>query len=252
MPLWLIAGVVLILALGILWVVMERNPHHQFIDACGNADEEKLTRLLASPQGLNQSGWFGLTPLGEAIRNGKIANVQLLLNAGALVAAPGARQTHLHTAVQENAVEIARVLLEHGADPSAKSFIGDSPLKIAGEALHVPLFRLLLEYGADPNGDNGVPGIPGDPLIVSLVGMVRKNLGAEALEKLIELVGLLLDQGANINARSKEDAPLIAIAMQHPRMLKLLTDRGAVSDVSWDGVSLQPAIQAILETLDNE
>ncbi|MEQ1821427.1 MAG: ankyrin repeat domain-containing protein [Fimbriimonadaceae bacterium] len=242
----LVSIVALIVVVGGLWMVMERNPHHQFIDACGNNSPDKLLKFLERSPDLDKAGWFGLTPLGEAIRGNQVENVKTLLGAGAALAIPGARQTHLHTAVQEGALEIVEVLLKSGADPSAKNYIGESPLKLAGEAFKVPIFKLLLENGANPNGGDGMPGIPGEPLIVRLVAKVLRNLKPEAVDQLLEMVGLLLDHGANLNVRNQDGVPLVGLAMPHVKMLRFLVDGGAITDVSWNGTDLKEAIAILL------
>lgn len=247
MPIWLIVAGSVVGMLAGLWWVMERNPHHQFIDACGNGDEQKLRRFLKKRQELNKSGWFGLTPLGEAIRNKRAENVSILLQAGAQVAIPNARQTHLHTAVQDSSVEIVNLILKAGADINAKNYIGETPLKIAANALDLPMIRFLLDRSADVNVDDSVPGVPGEPLIVRLVQRCAKSSDPKEVDTLIECVGLLLDHGANINVRSSEDAPLIGLAMKPLKMLKFLVDRGAITDVSWNGTDLRDVISALLE-----
>jgi len=139
------------------------------------------------------------------------------------------------------------VLLEAGADPNAKNYIGESPLKLAANSLQVSMSRLLLDSGADPNIDDGVPGIVGEPLIIRLVAKVSQRPKAEELDKLIEIVGLLLDHGANINARSQDDVPMVGLALPEVKMLHFLVDRGAITDISWDGVDLKEIIPKLLE-----
>jgi ankyrin repeat protein len=64
--------------------------------------------------------------------------------------------------VRARNVGVAKVLLEHGADPNARDKRGSTPLRraVSGTgashtagtaALMAPLTRLLLEHGADPD-----------------------------------------------------------------------------------------------------
>ena len=54
--------------------------------------------------------------------------------------------TPLHRAVIEEAVDVARILLQAGADPNAKSGEGESPLSLTEE--ESDMGKLLVEFGA--------------------------------------------------------------------------------------------------------
>ena len=92
------------------------------------------------------------TPLHIASRSGNAAVVQALLKAGAKV---GARTTTsgvtpLHLAASSGNAEIVTLLLEHGADADAKeSEWGQTPLMFAAAENRVAAIRALLDYGAD-------------------------------------------------------------------------------------------------------
>jgi hypothetical protein len=65
----------------------------------------------------------------------------------------GGGSSHLHTACSFNAVGVARVLLEHGADPNSSQgdlFHGGTPLGFATFFGFPRLVDLLLEYGGTP------------------------------------------------------------------------------------------------------
>ena len=55
----------------------------------------------------------------------------------------------LHLASREGHVEVAQVLIEHGADLAAQTKDGSTPLHWASERGHVEVVRLLIEHGAD-------------------------------------------------------------------------------------------------------
>jgi hypothetical protein len=92
-----------------------------------------------------------------------------------------------------------------------------------------------------------MPGIPGECLIVRLVAKVLRDPKPEAVDHLIVMVGLLHDHGANLNVRNQDGAPLVGLAMPHVKMLRFLVERGAITDVSWDGTDLKEAIAILLE-----
>jgi ankyrin repeat protein len=47
-------------------------------------------------------------------------------------------------------VEVIRILLDQGADPTAKASDGMTPFHFASLSGHVEVIRILLEQGADP------------------------------------------------------------------------------------------------------
>lgn len=58
--------------------------------------------------------------------------------------------TPLHECCSRGHLEIARLLLQHGADPNASATGGIRPIHDAVENDQVEVVRLLLSYGADP------------------------------------------------------------------------------------------------------
>ena len=140
------------------------------------------------PPGASFSSFVGTTELFWAVGGGSIEVTRLLLEAGARVAAEGhSESSSLHTAVEDlnlpmvcllldydgaaalnwfdyidrtpliiavqmDSVEIARRLIEAGADVNAHNepHIGDTALLLAAERGTVEMTALLLEAGANP------------------------------------------------------------------------------------------------------
>lgn len=92
------------------------------------------------------------TPDGllDAVRRGDAAGVRAALDAGIPVDAPFRyERTALSFAAARGHLEIARLLLERGADPMKKdTFYGMTPLMWAVSEGHVGVVRLCLERGA--------------------------------------------------------------------------------------------------------
>jgi ankyrin repeat protein len=61
---------------------------------------------------------------------------------------PQADFTPLHSAAQNNQLEMIGLLLEYSADPNAKSAEGRTPLAIAQEKGHTGAVELLLKRSA--------------------------------------------------------------------------------------------------------
>jgi ankyrin repeat protein len=61
-------------------------------------------------------------------------------------------KTALHYAVDEEHLEVARLLIRSGADVNARSeqMIGDTPLAAAAGTCSLEMAKLLVEAGADP------------------------------------------------------------------------------------------------------
>ena len=55
----------------------------------------------------------------------------------------------MYFAADVESQEIARLLLDAGADPNAFATTGETPLMVAAKNLDVGMVELLLDYGAD-------------------------------------------------------------------------------------------------------
>ena len=90
------------------------------------------------------------TPLHVALRQGHVDVAQLLLEHGAdIEAQDDDKCTPLLLASQCGDVEVARILLERGADTEARDYMKRTPLLLASEYGHEDVVRVLLEHGAD-------------------------------------------------------------------------------------------------------
>lgn len=80
---------------------------------------------------------------------GQIETVRWLLARGAQINRSARQWTALHYAVFAGHEEIARLLMQSGADVNARSTNGSSVLMMAAREGRVPLARLLISQGAD-------------------------------------------------------------------------------------------------------
>jgi ankyrin repeat protein len=100
--------------------------------------------------------------------------------------AVGDNATLLHLAAQDGVVEIAKMLLDRGADVNAVDSFGRTPLHAAARLAQYKMVRLLLERGADVNARDA---------------KLRTPLHLAVLADENEMVKLLIDRGADVNAR---------------------------------------------------
>lgn len=163
--------------------------------------------------GIVRSGWpergyqeatpGGMTPLLYAARDGRPEIARMLITAGAKVNTPDANKiTPLLMAITNNQPDAADILIQNGAEINAPDFWGRTPLWAAVEMRDI-------EYSRD--GEHNV------------------NRG-----RLLQLIGTLLDRGANPNARTAEVPPTRRFLM-------------GLGDLSWvDFTGQTPFLRAAL------
>jgi ankyrin repeat protein len=135
-------------------ILREAAPPLDVFDAAALGDTGRLRELLAAdPGAANAWAADGFFPLGLACFFGRVEAAALLLDAGADVHAAARnamRVTGLHAAAAARSLEIARMLLERGADANARQQAGYTALHAAAQHGDAPLAELLLAHGADP------------------------------------------------------------------------------------------------------
>jgi ankyrin repeat protein len=102
-------------------------------------------------------------------------------------------RTALYNAAKTGKLEMARVLLAHGANPAInqRKHPGFTPLHVAGEYNHLEMVRLLLSAGVSPNVVNTWQQTP---------LMQVANLGHRQPQE-HEIVAVLLAAGADVNKK---------------------------------------------------
>jgi uncharacterized protein len=161
--------------------------------------------------------------------------------------------TPLQFAARQGDIESGRLLLERGADAKVTTRDGLSPLLLAINSGREQFAIFLAQQGADPNaadsrgisalhyavqqGLSALNGVAHDPQYATLDYLFRPNM--------TELIGVLLDRGANPNVRIMKrvsplrigDRPkisligatpfLLAVATGDVASMKLLVAKGA-------------------------
>jgi ankyrin repeat protein len=121
--------------------------------ASGNGRPAMIALLLEGGADPNLAAASGEVPLMAAARTGSLEGVDALLARGADVdyKAPGHGQSALMWAISETHANVARRLVERGADIRARSTGGYTPLLFAARVGDLESAKILLAAGADSN-----------------------------------------------------------------------------------------------------
>lgn len=107
--------------------------------------EEIATMLHEDPSLIHTRGAHNLPLLYYATIYDRIAIAELLLQASTDVNAGAGSNTALHGAATFGQANIARWLIEHGADIAAKDFNGKTPREVAVERGHMTIANLIAD-----------------------------------------------------------------------------------------------------------
>jgi ankyrin repeat protein len=110
--------------------------------------------LYSHPDAVDMYADDGFTPLGLACFFGQFEIARYLVLKGADVNLPSNNGFHvfpLHSAAAGNYTDIARMLIENGAQVNVKQQAGATPLHSAAQNGNLELLILLLENGAETN-----------------------------------------------------------------------------------------------------
>lgn len=177
---------------------------------------ELVKALISMGANVASSNKIGNKPLHWAVKGGCLDSVKALVNAGSHIDAEN--KVHfiidefkkpLYLAIEKGQGEIARYLIEMGADVNAvNDDAGSTPLTAACNKDDLPMIRYLLDHGAHPGG---VAYKGRDALFLPL-GEVRSPEAAQ----------MLIDAGADVNERTRLDDTVLHILVDsldpnHPK-----------------------------------
>lgn len=193
-------------------------------------------------------------PLSLAARRGDISHLQELLAAGASVFDVDVLgNTALHYAALGGASAAASVLLRSGAALDPMGQLGMTPLMMACERADLALARLLLDHGADPLAQDAqgisvlvyatatytrkmamvtmILAAGGDPNALDRGGEGALHVSARGPD--VEVTTAMIDSGACLDvANWKGRTPLMNAAMRgHEPVVRGLLEAGARADL---------------------
>ena len=195
--------------------------------------------VIASSKNINQIGDNGCTLLWTAAHNGQLASVSALIEAGVELDIPNqtdgwtslmiAAATHEIWSVgtqkfwhesRSNQLEVVKLMLERGSDVNAKSLSGRTPL------------MEVISSGINQN---------------HLLVFAAPKLWCQNQDRLMEMVQLLVEAGADVNATSYsgKTALMEAVLIGRADVIEILLDASAdtaiVDDFGDSAVSIAEA-----------
>jgi ankyrin repeat protein len=221
---------------------------------------EAAGALLDAGANVNETTPDGTSALVLAIHNARYDMAAFLLERRADPNLAGQGWTALHQLLRTRSlnigffphpeatgrtsgIELARKLIEHGADVNARITrpIADgyrnfwvqndaTPLLMAAKGADAEMMRLLAAHGANPALTNKMGTTP--LMAASGVEMFNPNEDSGTNEEALEAVKVALELGADVNqANSAGDTPLHGAAWRAANgIIQLLVDRGARLD----------------------
>lgn len=114
--------------------------------AISNGRLENIQSLLEAGANPNHISRDKVSPLVLAIESNHLPIVTLLLEHGALINLPclNNKETALHRAIEQGFLDVARFLIDQGADVNKPNRDGVCPLHLAAKNGHLPLMRQLV------------------------------------------------------------------------------------------------------------
>ena len=161
-------------------------------DAAMKGDRDALRALLKQGADVSAAKGDGMTALHFAADRGDVAMTEMLVYAGANVAAVTriGHYTPLHLASRAGNAAVAQALVKAGADVSARTTTsGVTPLHLAAASGSSEIITLLLDKGADANAKESEWG--------------QTPLMFAAADNRAEAISLLLKRGADATIKTR-------------------------------------------------
>jgi len=190
------------------------NGNTPLISACLNRQVEVANFLIDKGADVKARGRFNFTTLAWASRvhDQDTAIIRRLIDEGADVNA----QSPLHWAALEGCYQVAKLLIDNGANVNAVGNNGVTPLHRAAQGGYLDVAKLLIEHGADVNSFDKYNGSVGTFDIAGRIMDIAISFCSDE-----EIVKLLLGSGAKLNntelhsAAAKGDAELTKLFVEY-------------------------------------
>lgn len=173
-----------------------------------------------------------LTPLHFASLYGRLDIARVLLDHGATVNSEDKfGRTPLHLMAEGTAnfeqdrVRVAQLLLESGADVNAKDNDHATPLHLASDNGRIAIARVLLDGGAASNSKGYKGRTP--------LHLVTRGIYLYSHDDGIHVAQLLLERGADVNAQDEDNRTPLHLATYYKKaeIARVLLDGGAATNL---------------------
>ena len=192
--------------------------------AAAKGAKEVAELLIANGAKVNATAQGGITPLYVAASWGAKDVVLLLIDHGADVNAEDMwKWRPLDSAVRAGRKDVAKLLADKGADASHQDYL----LFQACGQVDKDLAELVIRKGADVNSQAWGYA----PALEAMWSGYTKATKPADVPRLLGVLGLLLDHGADPDAKDRWDWSLLHYACGNVDLTKLLLDRGANPNV---------------------
>jgi ankyrin repeat protein len=197
-----------------------------FMKTCSAKYPELVELMLSHGTNINDRDAMENTPLHHAVTSGNIKITEILIAAGAEVNAVNREgETAISSAYENNQIELVKILVNGGADTSklpqdaGLTFKDENINKRLQEAAYdgnSELIGALLKRGADVNVAESEMGY------TPLMWASMKDYHNDSVQ-------LLIEAGANLNARNSKGETALMVALRESGKLnaELLVEKGA-------------------------
>jgi ankyrin repeat protein len=191
----------------------QKTPLHLALES-GHADIAKY--LIEQGADINLKDKDKAAPLHNAAYLGNLEIVDILLKKGAVSLNEGnfRGQTPLHFACERGYLEVAKRLLDAGADIEARDMVGRTPLMTTGISKNIRIAKNLIKKGSDINA------------VAKRGPATYTTLTVAAMYGFKDLVDLLVDKDASISKDTLEPTLAFAAQMGHPRLFEYVLKNG--------------------------
>ena len=211
------------------WLDEGADLNEELSNAVLASDRERITLLLDKGADINELSAQGRRPIHGAARQRDSKMLSFLIERGADVNLPDRDGwSPLAQAVLRNHVPSIEILVEAGADLE-KGSPGFTPLSIALSESRFYAAKSLLDLGASANNPAGAEGLTPLMLIASARQVDKRMDRLSQGPSAVEIAHLLLDKGAEVNARSVNGVTPLMVAAGHdnPPLIGVLAQAGA-------------------------
>jgi hypothetical protein len=205
----------------ILWI-MAKAGHTKLVAPLMNLSKVTRNCIHLQPIMMNvKLGWRGKTQLHFCAEKGLTTSVKRLLsirNINVNVKDDRKGWTPLHYVAWKGHIEIARLLLQNGAEVNVRNNFGWTPLYCSAFYGHIDILHLLVENGADIEAQD----VDGE----------RALHWAARYGHLPFIQELISRYHVDINARlnNGRTALMLARALNHPTVITFLQENGGIDD----------------------